>query len=586
MSRGAALSLAARFVFAAFAAAAGDRADDPRPNVVLILTDDQGHGDLSRHGNPILSTPNLDRLAGGGVRLEHFYVSPVCSPTRASLLTGRYHLRTGILDTYLGRSMMRAQERTLAEVLSEAGYRTGLFGKWHLGDNFPLRPMDQGFGDVLSLRGGGLGQPSDPPGGSSYLDPLLFRNGEAKRCQGYVSDVLTDGAIAFVEKHAREPFFLYLAYNCPHSPLEAPAKELAEYHERDYSPGRFPKGPHPLPPANAARVDQLARIYAMVANIDANVGRLIGRIDQLGLRERTLVIFLTDNGPQGPRYNSKMRGTKGTVYEGGIRVPSFWSWPGRFPAGRAVDRIAAHIDVFPTILEACGARIPEDRVLDGESLLADLEGEGGGDKERTLFFQWHRGDEPVRYRNCAVRTNRYKLVQPAGAGERELPSDFSFELYDIRSDPYETEDLAKAHPDAVADLKARYDRWFDDVTSEQARGPVRMILGDERENPATLTRQDWRGPSAGWRDDSLGHWEAVIARSGLYRFRLRFTGQAPDFVQIDVGGKRERRAVAAAALEHEWEFRLSAGPARIQASGRVGGKSIGVHQLDVERVSD
>src|SRR2546421_1646950 len=215
------------------------------PNVVLILTDDQGFGDLGCHGNPVLKTPHIDRLARQSVELTHCYVCPVCSPTRAGLLTGRYHLRTGVVDTFLGRAMMHADEETLAEVLAAAGYRTGIFGKWHLGDNYPLRPQDQGFQECLVLRGGGLTQPADPPGGSHYQDPVLFHNGKQEQVKGYCSDVFTDAAIRFIEQSRCRPFFAYLPFNCPHTPLEAPEAETAPYQKLDLSPAAFPAGGQP-----------------------------------------------------------------------------------------------------------------------------------------------------------------------------------------------------------------------------------------------------------------------------------------------------------------------------------------------------
>ena len=298
-----------------------------RPNILLIITDDQGYGDLGSTGNPILKTPNLDRFARQSVRLTQFYVSPVCSPTRASLLTGRYAYRTGVVDTWLGRSMMHTEEVTLAEMLGPAGYKTGIFGKWHLGDNFPMRPGDQGFAESLVLRGGGLGQPGDLPGGNVYVDPVLLRNGKPEQKKGYCADVFTDATMAFVEGNRRSPFFACLAFNTPHEPLsQVPKREHEHYQLADLSAKRFftPKG-FPLP--DNLEPDKIARVYAMVANIDYNVGRLLKRLETLNLTRDTIVVFLTDNGPAFPRFNAGMRGLKGSVYEGGIRVPCFVRWP-------------------------------------------------------------------------------------------------------------------------------------------------------------------------------------------------------------------------------------------------------------------
>ncbi len=354
-----------------------------RPNVLLIISDDQGWGDFGFHGNPHLKTPSLDRLAGESTELSQFYVSPVCSPTRASLLTGRYNYRTGAIDTYLGRSTMATDEVTLAEMLAAAGYRTGIFGKWHLGDNYPSRPIDQGFSESLVHRGGGIGQPADPPG-NRYFDPTLSHNGVDQLTQGYCSDIFTDAAIKFIADHRGQPFFAYLAFNCPHTPLEVPAA----YHER-YK--------------NLSLDDDTARVYGMIANIDENLGRLFAKLDELGLRDDTIVVYLTDNGPQQRRYNGPWRDLKGTVYEGGIRTACLLRWPGKFSAGSRQAQLAAHIDLTPTLLEACHIDRPDSVAFDGISLLPWLVGQRTEPLERTLFFQWHRGDVPEKYRACAAR---------------------------------------------------------------------------------------------------------------------------------------------------------------------------------------
>src|SRR5262245_10062555 len=231
-----------------------------RPNVVLIITDDQGYGDLGVHGNAKIRTPNLDRLAQQSVRLTHFYACPVCSPTRASLMTGRYNYRTGVVDTYLGRSLMHPDELTIAELLRDAGYRTGIFGKWHLGDNYPLRAIDQGFQEALVCKGGGLTQPSDPPG-NSYFDPVLMHNGKAEKAKGYCSDVFTDAALNFIKQGSDQPFFVYLAFNAPHDPLQVDQKLVEPYLKLDLDA-------------------TTAKVYAMVENIDANVGRLTNMLDE------------------------------------------------------------------------------------------------------------------------------------------------------------------------------------------------------------------------------------------------------------------------------------------------------------------
>ena len=504
-----------------------------RPNVLLIVTDDQGYGDLGMHGNPRLATPNLDRLGRQSVRFESFYASPVCSPTRASLLTGRYNYRTGVVDTYLGRSLMHADETTLAEMLSGSGYRTGIFGKWHLGDNVPLRAIDQGFDEALTLNGGGIGQPSDPPGGESYFDPLLRRNGEWVRTKGYVSDVLASAAIAFIRGNRNRPFFAYLAFNAPHTPLQAPPDTYAKYRAMNLAASDFPHAGHPI--AGKFDPETTARVYGMVENIDHNIGRVLAALDDSRLADRTLVIFMTDNGPQQPRHNAGMLRLKGTVNEGGIHVPFFVRLPGRFEAARTIDRIAAHIDVTPTVLEICGVSPPARVRFDGRSLVPLLAGTAVAWPDRTLFFQWHRGDAPERGRAFAVRSQRDKLVQWQGAGANAPAPAAPPQLFDMEADPFEQRDLAAGRPEIASALRRAYDEWFADVTAGRDysdAGVARIFIGDPRENPVRLTRQDWRGPEAGWTPASVGHWLVDVRRDGRYRVTMRFAAVAEPAVAV------------------------------------------------------
>jgi len=317
------------------------RQSGKKPNVIVVITDDQGHGDLGFHGNPVIKTPNLDKLARQSVRMKNFHVSPVCSPTRASLMTGRYNYRTGVVDTFVGRSMMHSDETTIAALLRALGYRTGIFGKWHLGDNYPLRSIDHGFMESLVLTGGGIGQPSDPPGGESYFNPILQHNGKAVRKEDYCTDIFTDAAIDFVGKNKDSPFFCYVAFNCPHGPLEVPKKYHDMYKDK-INIGQFPKFGFPVGKVN---LDETAKIYGMITNIDDNIGRLLAKLDELGIADDTIVIFLTDNGPQQPRYNSGMRGRKASLFEGGTHVPFFVRWPAQLPKDRDVIPIGAHIRV-------------------------------------------------------------------------------------------------------------------------------------------------------------------------------------------------------------------------------------------------
>lgn len=533
-----------------------------RPNVLLIITDDQCYGDLGFHGNDKIRTPHLDRLAAESVAFTQGYVCPVCAPTRASLMTGRYNYRTGAIDTYLGRAMMHPDEVTLAEVLAAAGYRTGIFGKWHLGDNFPLRPIDQGFHEALTHKGGGLCQPSDYPGNPGYFDPILDHNGKPVKTKGYCTDVYTDAALKFIEANRERPWFVYHATNAPHGPLQVDERYAEPYRKMGLG-------------------ENTARVYGMVENIDENVGRMLARLKELGLEENTIVIFLGDNGPcpsqrdkgQPIRFNAGLRDQKGSVYEGGIRVPFFIRWPARFKGGRGLDTIVAHIDVLPTLAAACGARVPPDIKLDGLSLLPLLDGDKTPWPDRTLYTQWHRGDEPILYRNCMARSQRWKLVNGK-------------ELYDIPADPGETKDVAAQHPDIVAKMRKGYEEWFKDVSATRGYAPPRIVLGAPEENPSLLTRQDWRGPQAGWAPTSLGHWEVSIARPGKYRIRLLFAPVADEAsVQCAVGAVRLTAIVPKGAREATLEpAALEPGDARLEAWATTGASTVGVHYVEVTRL--
>lgn len=457
-----------------------------KPNVVLVLTDDQGFGDLSLHGNPHLKTPNMDRAGLEGVQFTQFQVCPVCSPTRSSLLTGRYNYRTGVVDTFLGRSLMYPEEVTVAEILRDNGYRTGIFGKWHLGDNYPMRAMDQGFQEALVHRGGGIGQSSDPPG-SSYFDPILQHNGAQKQYKGYCTDVFFGEAMNWIEAAGDRPFFAYIAPNAPHVPLMIAEEWVEPFRKRGLS-------------------EETAKVYGMVANADKNLGLLLDKLRELKIERDTLLIFMTDNGPTPARFNSGMRGLKGTTYQGGIRVPFFVRWPGRLQPGKT-DRAAAQIDVLPTLLDFCGIAKPENPRIDGRSLRPLAEGTATGWTDRMLFTQWHRGDRPEPFKNSAVRTQRFKLVNGT-------------ELYDLENDPGESKDLSAAQPETVARLRKGYTDWFEDVSSPRHFEPSRIYLGTPHENPVTLTPQDWRVPPDA--PQAPGWWEVDVRTAGAYEVTMRF----------------------------------------------------------------
>jgi arylsulfatase/arylsulfatase A len=564
--------------------------DDPRstPNVILVLSDDQGFGDMGFNGNPIVRTPNLDRMAARSTTLANFYVMPACTPTRACLMTGRYNFRTRAIDTFCGRAMMDPAEVTVAEALRATGYATGIFGKWHLGDSYPLRAMDQGFEESLVHRGGGIGQNSDPPGGEGrYTDPILLGNGRQVAMQGYCTDVYFRAGMQWAEKQARagRPFFMYLPTNAPHGPFnDVPPDKLAYYRQQAITADRFPKTPgHPVPKTLDA--DVLARTYAMIENIDDNVGRLLAWLDRERLANNTLVLFLTDNGPATPGYNAGWREGKTTVYEGGIRTPLLALWPGKLRPGVCSDRVAAHVDLMPTILDVCGVPVPAGVKFDGRSLLPLWKREAVAWPDRALFFQMHRGDQPVRYHNCAVRTQNWKLVHASGFGTETFVGEPKFELFDMLADPYETRDVKAEHPAEFADLKRRYDAWFDDVghTRPDNYAPPRIVLGTPHENPLVLTRQDWRLECTPRRAPGL--WLVDVAMPGKYDITLRFKPiPRKALAHFQLGGAKAEQAIDAQTPVVVFRgVALAAGAGRLDAYLTAGKDRIGAMFVEVAR---
>ncbi len=554
------------------------------PNVLIILTDDQGHGDFGFTGNPKIRTPNLDRLAKESVWLKDFHVSPVCTPTRASLMTGRYNYRTCAIDTFQGRAMMDPGEVTLAQMFAPAGYRCGIFGKWHLGDNYPLRPIDRGFHEQLVLRGGGLRQPGNRPGGDGYFDPILEKNGKPERVKGYCSDIFTDAAIGFIEANRDKPWLVYLPFNAPHSPLDQlPQKYLKTYQEMNLKLSEFPAIGQPV--AGKYDLDTTARVYGMIENIDDNLGKLFARLRYLKLADNTIVVFFTDNGPQQPRFNSGLRGLKGTVYEGGIKTPCLIRWPGRLQAGKSVDRLSGHIDLAPTLLDLAGVPAPKQVKFDGVSLKPLLEGEGKNWSDRTLFFQWHRGDVPELYRACAARTQQWKLAQPAGVQEGKQPARVAFQLFDVQADPFETTDLADKHPDVVARLKKEYEAWFQDVSSTRGYDPPKIILGSPREPASLLTLQDRRLPPGGGGPKAVGHWEVKVAEAGTYQMDLIFPAADRNrTAHVRLGAATARVDVPARSETATLTgVRLPAGEGKLEVWLEDGKEKSGVRYVEVKR---
>ncbi|MEL6674637.1 MAG: arylsulfatase [Bacteroidota bacterium] len=495
-----------------------------QPNVVLIITDDQGYGDLGYHGNPLIQTPVLDALAAESIRFTQFYVSPVCAPTRSSLMTGRYSLRTGVRDTYNGGAIMSPAEITLAEMLKAAGYRTGMFGKWHLGDSHPSRPIDQGFEVSLMHNSGGMGQVGDVTtwfeGDRSYFDPVLWKNGKKKAYQGYCSDIFTDEALTFIEKNKDQPFFCYLSFNAPHTPLQLPEKYEAMY--ADIAPEKALGEGYPVEMSERNKSDA-RKVYGMVSNIDDNVGRVLKQLEDLNLTRETIFIFLTDNGPQQARFNGGMHGRKGSVYEGGIRVPFFFRYPALFSGQRDISTAAAHYDLFPTLAELCGGRLPRDRVIDGKSLVPLLSGQNVSWEERSMFHYWTR-KYPERYRNMALRKGDFKLVAQTNY---DAPLG-DFELYNLDIDPFEQQNLIKEQAEIGVALKIEMDQLHQAlIRSPNLLQAPYISVGHPAENPVILNRNDAGGARGIWsQEEVFGTWRVKVA-PGRYSLRFKFVKDIP-----------------------------------------------------------
>ncbi len=494
-----------------------------KPNIILIMTDDQGYGDFGSTGNPVIRTPRIDKFAAQSARLTDFYVSPVCSPTRASLMTGRFHYRTRVVDTFRGRSMMDPEETTIAEILSGAGYATGIFGKWHLGDCYPMRPQDQGFQEALVIKGGGLAQNSEPlENDRRYTDPILLHNGEQVQTQGYCTDVYFDAALDWIgqQAEAEKPFFVYLPTNAPHGPFHDPPKALYEEYLKnpDALKGLYIKEPGTKKDRDGMDpVEVMASIAAMITNVDENVGKLLDRLDALSIADNTIVIFMVDNGPANERYVGPFRGKKSQPLDGGVRSPFFFRWPGKVEPGHTSRMLAAHIDVLPTLLAAAEVPLPEGLKIDGRNVLPLLQGEEVKWPGRYIALQCHRGNTPIQYHNFMIRNQRWKLVCPSGFQEAPKSPETLFELYEVANDPAEINDVAADHPGVVAEMKAAYEAWFQDVgtTRPDNYEPPRIFIGSSHENPVVLTGQDLRTTEV-----SPGCWLVDIRSEGPYAINL------------------------------------------------------------------
>lgn len=458
-------------------ATADDAIAGRRPNIVFILTDDQGYGDLSCHGNPVLKTPNIDRLHAEGVRFTDFHVSPTCAPTRSALFTGRHEFKNGVTHTILERERLTLTATTLPQVLKAAGYTTGIFGKWHLGDEAEYQPNKRGFDEVFIHGAGGIGQSypgscGDVPG-NTYFDPTIRHNGTFEKTKGYCTNVFFEQAKRWIAaRDGKQPFFCYISTNAPHGPLQVRPADEVRYRDK-------------VKDAN------VAKFFGMVANIDDNVGRLLDLLKERGLEKDTLVIFMNDNGGTAgvPVYNAGMRGQKVTPWVGGTRASSLWRWPGTLtPADCAA--LTAHVDFFRTLSEIAGAKVPEalQAQVEGRSLVPLLRDPTAAWDDRVLFThagRWPKGAkvDDHKYAGCGVRDARWHLV-------RENLKKTAWELFDLTADPGEKTNVAAQHADVVKRLDAAYDAWWASLppylVNEGAVGPA--------ENPfRTLYRQQTNG---------------------------------------------------------------------------------------------
>jgi arylsulfatase A-like enzyme len=496
-------------------------ATDKKPNILLILADDMGWGDLSCHGNTKIATPALDRLQTQSVEMEHFYVSPLCSPTRASLLSGRHHARLRVLTTSAGLEVMHGDETTLAETLKSEGYATGCFGKWHNGSNHPSTALGQGFGEFFGFSGGFL---------SNYFDSTLEHHGVRTPTQGFITDALTDAAMAFVERHKEQPFFCYVPFNACHSPMQAPQNLFEKYLGLGFE-------------------DKDAAVYAMIENLDHNVGRLLEKLDQLDLAENTIVVFTTDNGPNTPRFNGGMRGMKGSLFEGGLRAPCFLRWPGKLKAGSRIAEIAQHVDVLPTLLELCDLPFQKDRPLDGLSLVPLLLNNNSNWPRRLLFDISVRGGddgETIPIYPGTVRTPTHRWVHD---GKQAM-------LFDLRNDPGERKNLVMQETTLAADLKKAYLAWFHEATASTEgkvkRFPIDLTDGTELLIPSGEPVGDALLFGKGWDYDwaifptpnASVAWQLTVPQAGRYEVSVLHTAKTTDGeIQVQVGDNRARVAI-------------------------------------------
>lgn len=531
-----------------------------QPNVILIMTDDQGYGDLSIHGNKMLQTPKLDELARESVQLTDFHVDPTCAETRAALMTGRYSCRTGVWHTINGRSLLREDEVTMADVFEANGYATGIFGKWHLGDNYPLLPRYRGFQTSLIHGGGGVGQTPDF-WGNDYFDDTYFRNGKPEKQQGFCTDVFFGAALEFIEQHRDEPFFCYIPTNAAHGPYRCPKKYSKPYLDQGVR-------------------EPMASFYGMIANIDENVGHLNKQLADWGLVENTVLVFMSDNGTargvhrgdsEGVEwlgYNGGLRGTKTSHYEGGHRVPFIVRWPaGGVQGGVELSTLTAHIDLLPTFVDLCGLDLPRPIEFDGDSLKNLWQTQEADEdlKDRTLVVHSQRIDVPEKWRKCEVMKNQWRLV----SGK---------ELYDLAADRGQTNNVISDYPEVVAELKASYEAWWSSVSSRFDEA-VRIPLGADEATEVELTAHDWHATEGEvpWNHGKIkpdpksnGYWLVDVKQAGRYEIVLRNRPVGVRYAyeagtaRVVVGAEEQAVMIDEGADSISLEMTLPAGPTQIQ----------------------
>ncbi len=483
------------FLCAQAVAAAG------KPNVIIILVDDMGYGDVAAHGNPVIHTPNLDRLHAESARLTDFHVDPTCSPTRGALMTGKYSHHVKVWSTIAGGNHLRANELTMADAFRANGYRTGLFGKWHLGSNLPYRPIDRGFDEWLGQGDGGVGTTDDYFLNDRVNDRFIRNGARDQPIEGWAEEVFFNSAIDFIRssKKMEKPFFIYLPTYSPHHPVTLPDPSWADENKQKVDP-------------------VVAFFFAAIEKIDAQIGRLRATLAAEGLDRDTILMFMTDNGgTQGVKlFNAGMRGRKGEVYDGGHRVPCFVHWPaGGLRHGEDITTLNANFDVLPTLVELCGLKLPRTVDFDGRSFRAQLLDPKAATPERTLFVELQRRFTAEKWRGAVGMTSRWRLVNDK-------------ELYDIKADPGQTNNVLAEHPDVAATIRQEFESYWTKVTPGD-RDRAEFIVGDDRQAETFLSSSDWYVPTnPPWNHvevadglTALGDWIIRAAGTGTYRFEVR-----------------------------------------------------------------